>query len=115
MIIGVIVAFLFICLKSQSTSTTPLNAQSNNDSSFTRQSNIFPSAPPAYDSIYPDLNDNNHNNQYQSAPPPPPGFKTNFNSRDHTSSSSSSGWSSFLTGAALGSAGTYLLNRNRNK
>ena len=112
MIIGVIIAFLFICLKSQSSSTTPLNAQTN-ESSFTRQSNIFPSAPPAYDSIYPDLN----HNQYQSAPPPPPpGFKTNFNSRDDTnSSSSSSGWSSFLTGAALGSAGTYLLNRNRNK
>ena len=114
MIIGVIIAFLFICLKSQSSSTTPLNAQT----SSTRQSNIFPSAPPAYDSIYPDLNDNH--NQYQSAPPPPPpGFKTNFNSRDDTnsssSSSSSSGWSSFLTGAALGSAGTYLLNRNRNK
>ena len=88
-----------------------------NDSSFTRQSNAFPSAPPAYDSIYPDLNTNHQNNHSTSSAPPPPGFKNDFSSRDDSSASSSasSGWSSFLAGAAVGSAGTYLLNRNRNK
>ena len=75
---------------------------------------LYPSAPPpppTYSTIYPNLNDFD-----TASTPSPPGFKSDFSETqftrpEHKSSSNDNGWSNFMAGAALGSAGTYLWNR----
>lgn len=83
----------------------------NQSDSVNTNEAIYPPPPPPYgfDPIYTATN------------PPPAGFKPEVitneqntlpTTNDNTNSNST-GWSSFLTGAAVGGIGTYLFNRRK--